>query len=204
MKKKKKKNKSKKTINPIILFKRWMKIAKFSPKISYFNAMILATFGIDEYPYQRIVFLKKMDQKGIVFYTNFQSRKAKQISNSEKISLHFPWQEINRQVLILGTARMLKIQESKKYFYSRPKEHQISAISSHQSEIIFSRKKLLNSFIKLKRKFRNKNVPFPNFCGGYLVEIKSIEFWKKSKYRLHERIVYKKIKNNWILNRLSP
>lgn len=190
------------TSHPIDLFKKWLYDA-YKAKIIDFNAMCLSTVynGI---PYQRIVLLKYFDYKSIVFMTNLKSRKSFHLNNNANISVLFHWNKLERQIMMLGTATQLSLEKTKKYFYSRPKNNQISVWVSQQSKIIKNRKILEKKFLYLKKIYKNKKVPFPNFWGGYKIIINTIEFWQGGKHRLHDRFIYQLYLKNWKINRLSP
>ncbi len=190
--------------NPFDQFSLWMQQA-IALEIGDPTAMTIATVSADGQPSQRIVLLKHFDDSGFVFYTNYGSRKADEIDTNSKISLHFPWHSIDRQVKICGEAVKVSAAESLKYFVSRPKESQIAAIASQQSRVLTSRSFLLNQFETLKQKFAGGEVPLPDFWGGYRVEPKEIEFWQGGANRLHDRFRYL-LKNDasWSIDRLAP
>lgn len=190
------------TSHPIDLFKKWLYEA-YKAKIIDFNAMCLSTVykGI---PYQRIVLLKHFDRESIVFMTNMKSRKSFHLNNNSNISVLFHWNKLERQIMILGVANKISLEQTKKYFYSRPKNNQISVWVSHQSKIIKNRKVLEKKFLYLKKIYKNKQVPFPDFWGGYKIIINTIEFWQGGRYRLHDRFIYQLHLKNWKINRLSP
>lgn len=169
------------------------------------TALTLATVSPDGQPSQRIVLLKGIDKKGLIFYTNYNSRKAKEIEANKKVSLHFPWHDIDRQVKICGKADRLSTTDSLKYFLTRPRESQIAAWASPQSDAISSRTLLLNQFESIKQKFSKGDVPLPDFWGGYHVMPDEIEFWQGCKHRLHDRFRYSLQSNgSWSIERLSP
>lgn len=169
------------------------------------TAMTIATVSADGQPSQRIVLLKHFDDSGFVFYTNYGSRKADELNTNPKISLHFPWHTADRQVKVCGEAVKVSTAESIKYFASRPTESQIAAIASQQSRVLTSRAFLLNQFESLKQKFRNGEVPLPDFWGGYRVVPKEIEFWQGGANRLHDRFRYLLQEDaSWSIDRLAP
>ncbi|BAC24483.1 pdxH [Wigglesworthia glossinidia endosymbiont of Glossina brevipalpis] len=189
--------------NPLDMFKIWLKEA-YKSKIPDITAMILGTVDDKNQSYQRMVLLKYIDSKKVIFYTNFKSRKANHIKNNSKVSLLFPWNILDRQVLFLGYAKKIPQDDIKKYFYTRSKNSQISVWASKQSQIIKKRSILDDKFLKLKHEFQKKVVPFPKFWGGYKINISSAEFWQGRKNRLHDRFIYKKIHSKWNIYRLSP
>jgi pyridoxamine 5'-phosphate oxidase len=139
-----------------------------------------------------------------VFFTNLESRKAKQIGINSKISLLFPWHPLERQVAVIGEAEPLSMLDVAKYFMSRPKDSQIAAWVSKQSSKISARQALEGKFAEMKAKYAQGEVPLPKFWGGYLVRPSSIEFWQGGEHRLHDRFIYSKADNDWQIDRLAP
>jgi pyridoxamine 5'-phosphate oxidase len=169
------------------------------------NAMSLATASAKAEPSIRIVLLKYFDREGFVFFTNYESRKARQIAENPQVALLFFWSALERQVQILGTAKRIPTADSLKYFATRPRGSQIGAWCSQQSSAISSRKMLEMKFEEMKRKFFNREVPLPSFWGGYRVFPHSFEFWQGRTNRLHDRFLYSRQENNsWEIQRLSP
>jgi pyridoxamine 5'-phosphate oxidase len=166
--------------------------------------MTLATVDASGQPSQRIVLLKHLDEQGFVFYTNYGSTKARDISLNNKVSLHFPWHSMERQVKIMGTALKVPLAETVKYFLSRPRDSQIAAWASHQSSPLSSRSLLLGQFEALKQKFRHGEVPLPDFWGGYRIIPSVFEFWQGGGSRLHDRFQYTKNDDQWTIERLAP
>ncbi|MFP6827383.1 MAG: pyridoxamine 5'-phosphate oxidase [Pseudohongiellaceae bacterium] len=190
--------------NPFNQFSQWMQQA-IELEIGDPTAMTVATVSADGQPSQRIVLLKHFDKDGFVFYTNYGSRKAEELAINPKISLHFPWHAIDRQVKIGGEARKISTADSLKYFMSRPKSSQLAAIASAQSRVLSSRTVLMNQFETLKQKFRTGEVPFPDFWGGYRVEATEFEFWQGGADRLHDRYRYvPEASGGWNIDRLAP
>jgi pyridoxamine 5'-phosphate oxidase len=150
------------------------------------------------------VLLKGFDQRGFVFYTNFDSHKARDIAANSKVSLHFPWQMLERQVIVCGRAEQLTQEESRSYFRTRPRDSQLAAWASRQSGAIQSRQQLLHQFDAVKEKFADQQVPLPDFWGGYRVLPQAIEFWQGGGSRLHDRFMYRFENKNWIIERLAP
>ncbi len=188
--------------NPFVQFKSWMAQAN-SAELTLPNAMSLATHNSDEISI-RTVLLKSFDQQGFVFFTNYASKKSKQIETNPKAALLFPWLDLERQVKISGRVEKIPTLESIKYFASRPKDSQLGAWASAQSSKLNSRQMLLSQFESMKIKFGKGEVPLPDFWGGYRVVPNTIEFWQGRANRLHDRFVYKKQKDNWIIERLAP
>ena len=168
------------------------------------NAMTLATVDATGMPYQRTVLLKYFDSDGFVFFTNYQSRKAKQLEQNPRASLLFPWITLERQVIVQGTAEKISTAESLKYFSSRPRESQIGAWVSNQSEVITSRKFLMQKLAEIGVKFSKGEVPLPSFWGGYRVKPQMIEFWQGGPARLHDRFLYSRTDGAWNIDRLAP
>ncbi|MEY3394127.1 MAG: pyridoxamine 5-phosphate oxidase [Verrucomicrobiota bacterium] len=190
--------------DPILQFDRWFQQA-VELKITEPNAMTLSTLGPDGFPSQRTVLLKAFDQKGFTFFTNYQSRKACHISENPKVCLLFPWISLERQVIVQGTAEKISTAESLGYFITRPRESQIGAWVSNQSEVITSKKILLQKFEEIKNKFKDGDIPLPSFWGGYRVIPHSIEFWQGGPGRIHDRFLFsKKTNHSWQIDRLSP
>lgn len=190
--------------NPINQFNKWL--GQFiETGIPDPTAMTIATVSPDGQPSQRIVLLKDVSQKGFVFYTNLSSRKAQEIGENNKISLHFPWHVMERQVKVCGVAQRLSTAEVTKYFLSRPRESQLAAWASQQSKPISTRQVLISKFEEIKTKFANGDVTLPSFWGGYRVVPHEIEFWQGGANRLHNRFVYVKSDDgSWDIQRLMP
>jgi len=190
--------------DPIAQFKRWLQQA-IESGINDPTAMTVATVGPDGQPSQRIVLLKQVDEKGFVFYTNYGSRKARDLAENARISLHFPWHMMERQVKICGVAEKVSAAEALKYFLSRPKESQLAAWASAQSRPVSSRQLLMQQFISVKSKFSKGEIPLPEFWGGFRVKPHQIEFWQGGANRLHDRFEYNLQDDGaWQIERLAP
>lgn len=190
--------------DPISQFSQWFDQARNTDMLDP-NAMVVASVDTDGQPSARNVLLKAYDEKGFVFYTNLESRKAKQMALNPKVALLFTWLPLNRQIKIEGIAEKISAAESLKYFLSRPKESQWAAWASHQSQKISSRQLLEEKFFEMKRKFAQGEIPLPSFWGGYRVKPHQIEFWQGRENRLHDRFVYKyQADDDWSIERLSP
>ena len=169
------------------------------------NAMILGTASAQAEPSLRTVLLKYFDRKGLIFFTNYESRKARQIQTNPQVSLLFLWLPLERQVEIMGTASKISTAESLAYFATRPRGSQLGAWCSQQSKIISSRQLLQSKFEEMKQKFRDSQVPLPSFWGGYRVKPSSFEFWQGCPNRLHDRFFYSRQENGaWNIQRLAP
>ena len=170
------------------------------------SAMSLATVDNEDQPDLRTVLLKTFDKKGFVFYTNYGSGKARQITTNPRVTLLFAWVSLARQVKITGIAEKISAAESLKYFIMRPRGSQIGAWASAQSEIVNSRSILEVKFDEIKQQFADGEVPLPTFWGGYRVVPSTIEFWQGRNDRLHDRFIYSSTTadGNWDISRLAP
>lgn len=191
------------TTEPMDLFEKWLKQA-CAAKLPDATAMSVGTVDKNGQPYQRLVLLKHFNKQSMVFYTNLGSRKANHLIHNPRISLHFPWHALERQVLLLGQAEQLPVSEVMEYFHSRPRDSQIGAWVSCQSSHISARSVLENSFLEFKYKFRQGEIPLPSFWGGYQVSIEAIEFWQGGEHRLHDRFLYQREDGGWRIDRLAP
>ncbi len=189
--------------DPMQQFRRWIEQVG-EAGLTEPNAMVLATVDGAGQPFTRTVLLKDLDTRGLVFYTNFESRKARHIAENAQVSLLFPWFPLERQVSINGKATRISTAESLKYFASRPLASRLGAWSSPQSTIIRSRSLLESKFQEMKAKFAGGEVPLPSFWGGYRVEPVSVEFWQGRQSRLHDRFLYQKSAKGWGVERLAP
>jgi len=190
--------------NVFLQFEKWFVEAQ-DCKLIEPNAMTLATVDAEGQPSVRTVLLKYFDTSGFVFYTNYESQKAKDIAVNKQVALLFPWLDLQRQVKIIGRAERISAAQSLKYFLSRPRGSQLGAWASSQSSIITSRSLLKAKFEEVKHKFHEKEVPLPSFWGGYRVAPVQIEFWQGRKNRLHDRFRYVLQENGeWVIERLAP
>lgn len=189
---------------PIAQFSRWLKQA-IEVGLQDPTAMTVATVAADGQPSQRIVLLKQVDARGFVFYTNYESRKGQDIAHSPKVSLHFPWHGLERQVRVAGSAEKLSSAESHQYFVSRPRDSQLAALVSAQSRPLASRDRLMEQFQEAREKFADGEIPLPDFWGGFRVVPQEVEFWQGRENRLHDRFVYRREANDeWTIERLAP
>ena len=167
--------------------------------------MTVSTMGLDGFPKARVVLLKKFYEEGFVFYTNYNSEKGKAIANNPHVCLSFFWHSLERQVIIKGIAEKTSSIESDNYFASRPDGSKLGAIVSNQSQVINSRNELEEELKRLENDFQGKDIPRPDFWGGFLVRPIEVEFWQGRPNRLHDRIRYHLEEDyNWSINRLSP
>ena len=189
--------------DPIKQFELWYQQAE-SADIRYPNAMSLATADANGMPSVRTVLLKLFDHQGFVFFTNYGSSKAKQLEVNPQAGLLFHWMALERQVKISGSVERISSMESMKYFASRPRGSQLGAWCSSQSEPISSRQVLESSWQQMKQRFKDKEVPIPDFWGGYRVVPTTIEFWQGRDSRLHDRFEYRISDAGWQISRLAP
>ena len=189
--------------NPIVQFKKWFEHAVES-KVNEPNAMTLATVTKAGKPDARIVLLKGIDENGFQFYTNYLSAKGKELKKSPYASLVFFWHDLERQVRVEGTVTKLDKETSEAYFKSRPRQSQLGAIASPQSQVIENRTMLEAKFNELETQNEGKEIAKPAHWGGFLVKPTRIEFWQGRSSRLHDRINYELLANKWVKTRLAP
>lgn len=197
---------SKKTVdtNPIVQFNTWYQEA-IDQEVLFYDAMHLATVSEDGGAGGRIVLLRGVDEAGFVFYTNYNSRKGRELDLNAKASLTFFWPEMKRQIRISGTVTKTSEEQSDTYFQSRPRGSRIGAVVSPQSEVIESRAILEDEFKALEAKYDGAEVPRPEHWGGFCVNPYRIEFWQDVPDRLHDRILYVLQKSgDWKISRLAP
>ncbi|KAB5555568.1 hypothetical protein PHYPO_G00035670 [Pangasianodon hypophthalmus] len=206
------------SLDPIKQFGEWFDQAAKCPEIGEANAMCLATASKDGRPSARMVLLKGYSNEGFRFFTNYESRKGKELEMNPHACLMFYWEPLNRQIRIEGTVERIPRQNSAEYFHSRPKSSQIGAVVSRQSSVIPNRQYLREKNAELEEKYKDSEVPIPDYWGGYLVKPNLIEFWQGQTNRLHDRIVFTRIKEGetelremqhqaeggWVYHRLAP
>jgi len=190
-------------MNPVEQFNKWFKQAN-DLEVHEANAMTIATALPNGLPSARIVLLKKADNRGFVFFTNYNGRKSKELDQNPYAALLFYWKELDKQIRIEGRVEKISNEESDAYFYSRPLESKISAAVSRQSNIVPSREHLEERWVKYLKNNYEKEILRPEYWGGYRVIPEKIEFWQGRKNRLHDRILYTKIKSGWKIERLEP
>lgn len=190
--------------NPVQQFTLWFQQA-CDAELPEPNAMVLATASAAAEPCARTVLLKYFDSSGFVFFTNYESRKARHIAENPHVALLFLWLPLQRQVQITGVAAKISTAESIRYFATRPRGSQLGAWCSPQSRVISSRQMLLMEFEAMKQKFLNHEVPLPPFWGGYRVTPHQFEFWQGRSNRLHDRFLYvRQADERWQIQRLAP
>lgn len=189
--------------NPFEQFDIWFNEA-LSSNLKEPTAMILATSAKDGKPSVRTLLLKGFNDEGFVFYTNYESRKGKEIAENNQGSILFYWPDLERQIRLEGIIEKVSAKSSEDYFKTRPYKSKVGAWASNQSSVINGRKELILKFFKYLVKFHSKNIPLPPFWGGYKLIPDKFEFWQGRESRLHDRINYRKENNIWIIERLSP
>lgn len=191
--------------DPVAQFRLWFEQARKAELLEP-NAMTLATVDAGGQPNVRTVLLKAYDERGFVFYTNYESTKAREMAENARVALLFPWLALERQVKITGQAVKVSTAETLKYFVSRPFGSRLGAWVSQQSKVISSRSLLEAKLAELKQKFQGGEVPLPGFWGGYRVEPTGYEFWQGGQHRLHDRFAYAPTPQGqgWEISRLSP
>lgn len=190
--------------DPITQFEKWLEQA-VRAGLGDPTAMVLATIDGRGRPWQRIVLLKGLSQGGFVFYTNYGSAKARDIAGNDQVSLLFPWNELDRQVIVGGAAEKMSFAESAAYFVTRPRESQIAAWASRQSRPVSARALLEQQVAALREKFGQGEIPVPDFWGGYRVRPERIEFWQGGEHRLHDRFQYTRdADGTWVIEQLQP
>ena len=189
--------------SPIAQFKKWFDYA-LNANVKEVNAFVLSTISSDLVPSGRVVLLKAVDESGFVFFTNYDSAKARSLESNPIASMTFFWPKLEQQIRIVGKVDKINSKDSDEYFNSRPRESQISAIASNQSCKILNRDVILNKVSELKKKYLDKNIPRPENWGGYILNPYKIEFWQGRPSRLHDRFLYELSDGVWNISRLAP
>ena len=190
--------------DPIVQFRVWLEDAR-AAGVLFPEAMALATADGHGRPAVRHVLLRGLDDRGFVFFTNYESRKGRHLSDNPNAALVFLWRELDRQVSVAGEVERTSVDESAAYFASRPREAQLGAWASRQSEVVASRDALDSAFAETTSGFEGRDVPLPPHWGGFRVRPGTIEFWKGRRHRLHDRLRYaRRDDGGWTLERLYP
>ncbi len=189
--------------DPFRQFEKWFQEAE-GAKIPEPNAMVLSSVGAEGRPSSRTVLLKGFDGRGFVFYSNYESRKGRELEGNPNASLVFPWIMLERQVMVEGSVTKVAREESEAYFHSRPRASQLGAWISQQSRVISGRSILEDSFKELEKKYAGQEVPLPPHWGGWRLAPTSVEFWQGRRSRLHDRLRYRKAGDSWMVERLAP
>lgn len=189
--------------NPIFQLEKWLAEARDNNCPEY-TAMTLATATSDGQPSTRVVLLKLLWQDGLIFFTNYKSRKGRELSINNKAAALFFWPQLERQVKIEGVISKVDPEISDQYFHSRPLESRISALISQQSKEVESKKVLEELWNEELEKWKDINPPRPESWGGFRLKPTRIEFWQGGSHRLHDRIQYKQVAGNWVISRLAP
>ena len=188
--------------DPFVLFKKWYDLA-CKTEINDPNAMTLSTISNNQ-PSSRVVLLKSYNESGLVFYTNSNSKKGKSIKENNNVALNFHWKTQNRQIRIEGIANIVSKEVADSYFKTRPRNSQIGAWSSNQSDDLSSRDELVKNIKDFEMKYKDKDIPRPSHWNGYLVMPNLIEFWQEMPFRFHDRVLYLKSHNSWKIKKLYP
>lgn len=191
--------------NPMELFQKWFFEVEAANGVDEPNAMTISTIGLDGFPKNRVVLLKKYTHEGFIFFTNYQSEKGKAIAKNPNVCISFFWPNLERQIIIKGMAEKIAENLSDGYFESRPKGSQYGAIVSDQSTVIPSRDFLEDKLKSLESEYEGKEIKRPDFWGGFIVKPISMEFWQGRPNRLHDRIRYALQEDyDWKIERLAP
>ncbi len=190
--------------DPIAQFRIWLEEAR-AAGIAFPEAMTLATADAAGRPSARNVLLRGLDERGFVFFTNYQSRKAEQLAENPDAALVFLWKELERQVCVTGAVQRTSSEESEAYFRTRPREARLGAWASKQSRVAGSRQEVDAAYREMERRFPGEDVPLPEHWGGFRMRPEMIEFWKGRTHRLHDRLRYTRSpEGSWVIERLWP
>ncbi|HXE73293.1 MAG TPA: pyridoxamine 5'-phosphate oxidase [Candidatus Nitrosotenuis sp.] len=188
--------------DPLMQLERWYTEARQTEREP--EAMVLATAGPDGRPSARFVLLRGLDSRGIVFFTNYTSRKAAEMAANPFAAAVLYWPEVGRQVRLEGPVEKVSAEESRAYFRTRPRENQLAALVSPQSQVIPDRAFLEERFARAQSAWEGQEIPCPSFWGGYRLRPDCVEFWQRAPHRLHDRFRYRREGSVWVLERLAP
>ncbi len=189
--------------DPQVQFQRWIQEA-IDAELTEPNAAVLATVDSQGQPSTRVVLLKGVDARGFSFYTNYESRKGRELAANPRAAMTFPWVDMERQVCITGSVSQLGREESEAYFKTRPRGSRLGALASKQSEVIPGRALLEQRLVELDRQYPGNEIPMPPTWGGYVLAPDTVEFWQGRPSRLHDRLLYTRAAGSWRIQRLSP
>ncbi len=189
--------------NPFDILKAWLKQAEDSG-LRDPNAMVLSTSNLKGDVTSRVLLAKEITEKSLLFYTNYDSEKAKEIEQNNKVAINFFWHEIHRQIRLQGIATKTSYEKSSEYWKTRPRASQLSQLMSRQSEVVKDRSSMESRLEALENQYAEKEIPCPANWGGYEVSINKFEFWIGRQNRFHDRIVFTKVENEWRPHRLYP
>lgn len=190
--------------DPVAQMRSWLELAYKTPAIEEANAMCIATVAADGSPSSRMVLLRGLDERGLVFFTSYGSRKGRQIAENPRVAVTFYWAPLHRQLRVEGSVSQLAEDESDAYFASRPRGHQLSAWASEQGEPVETREILDERLKHFDERFEGEEVPRPHSWGGYVIAPDRFEFWQGRANRMHDRLEYRREGRVWKLQRLQP
>lgn len=189
--------------DPFRQFEKWFQEAE-GAKMPEPNACVLSTCSREGMPSSRTLLLKGLDGRGFVFYSNYESRKGRELAANQRASMVFPWVQLERQVIVEGTVTRISREESGAYFHSRPRNSQLGAWASPQSTLISGRSVIEEAMKTLEQKYAGQEIPVPPHWGGYRLAPETVEFWQGRRSRLHDRLRYRLQKDGWVVERLAP
>ena len=190
--------------DPLVQLRSWVDHAYATPEIEEANAMCLATVDADGQPSARMVLLRGLDDRGLIFYTSYDSRKGHELIANPRVAITLYWAALHRQIRIEGSVTKLSDDESDEYFAARPRGHQLGAWASEQSEPVESRSMLTERMQHFDERFEGEEVPRPHSWGGYVVAPTRVEFWQGRDNRMHDRVEYQRDARSWKVRRLQP